>query len=170
MQRETRNWTQEECAQAVVLREKGWAYTRIAERFGVSNTNVSRMLQRFREAGMNVWRPGQGRPRVTFAIQERYLRVSSLRQRFATARLFQNQLEQTHEVQISTQTIRNRLSEYDLRPRVATRGPALTPAHQRARLDFAREHLSIGKNRFRKLHWAYLSCGRLYTRERRSQW
>lgn len=141
MQRETRNLTQEECAQAVVLREEGWTYTRIAERFGVSHTSVSRMLQRFRETGMNVRRPGQGRPRVTTAIQERYLRVSSLRQRFATARLLQNQLEQTHGVQISTQTIRNRLREYDLRPRVAARGPALTPAHRRARLDFAREHI-----------------------------
>ena len=64
-----------------------------------------------------------------------------MRQRFATARLLQNQLEQNHEVQISTQTMRNRLREYDSRPRVAARGPALTPAHRRARLDFAREHI-----------------------------
>ena len=68
MQRETHNLTQEECAQAVVLPEESWIYTRIAERFGVYHTSVSRMLQRFRETGMNVRRPGQGRLRVTTVI------------------------------------------------------------------------------------------------------
>ena len=101
---------------------------------------------------------------VWTAIQERYLRVSSLRQRFATIRLLQNQLEQTHEVQISTQTMRNRLREYDLRPRVAARGPALTPA----RVDFAREHIHWEEADWERVLFTDESRFCLYHRHRRS--
>lgn len=141
MERESRNLTREECAQAVILVEEGWSYRRIGQRFGVSHTSVSRILQRYRETGEHSRRPGQGRNRATNAIQDRFLRLSALRQRFVTASCLQSQLLEVEGVRVSTETVRQRLREANLRPRIPARGPALTVDHRRARLNFARNHV-----------------------------
>ena len=48
------------------------------------------------------------------------------------------------DVDISVQTVRNRLREDNLRARVPAKGPLLTRAHRVARLEFAREHVNWG--------------------------
>lgn len=142
MERQSRNLTRDECAQAVILSEEGWSYRRIGRRFNVSHTSISRMLERFLETGDHTRRPGQGRNRVTTPIQDRFLRISALRQRFVTHRSLQIQLRDVHAIQISNETVRQRLREYNLTPRIAARGPLLTAEHRRGRLRFAREHVN----------------------------
>ncbi|CAH0561705.1 unnamed protein product, partial [Brassicogethes aeneus] len=126
MQRQSRNLTRDECAQVVVLVQEGWSYRRIAERFGVSHTSISRMFQRYMETGGHTRRPGQGRNRATTPAQDRFLRLLTLRQRFVTTRMLQSQLENVEGVQISIETIRQRLRKDNLQPRIPARGPLLT--------------------------------------------
>lgn len=118
MQRELRNLTPAECVQAVLLHEEGWRYRPIGERFGVSYTSVTRMV-RNREAGEHARRTGQGRNRVTNLGQDRFLRLSALRLRFVTTRLLQCQLQNAHDIQVSLETIRQRLLKGNLCPRIA---------------------------------------------------
>ena len=102
--RETRNLTGEECAQALILSEEGWSYRRIGERFNVTHSTISRVIQRYRDTGSNGRRPGQSRNRKTNPIQERFLKLSTLRQRFVTARTLQTQLRDTNGLQVCTET------------------------------------------------------------------
>ncbi|KAF2891558.1 hypothetical protein ILUMI_14615 [Ignelater luminosus] len=96
MKCESRNLTNEEWAQIVVLHE-GWRYRRLREGgFGISHTSVSRMMERYKETGNHSRRPGQGRRRVTKPVQDRFLRLRTLRQRFVTTRSLQSQLEDVH--------------------------------------------------------------------------
>jgi hypothetical protein len=46
-----------------------------------------------------------------------------------------------YQFQISANTLRKRLAEHDLRPRIPARGPQLTAAHRRVRLLFTQNHV-----------------------------
>jgi len=167
MERESRNLTVEECAQAVILLEEGWSFRRIGQRFGVSHTSISRMIERYRETGQHLRRPGQGRHRITTRVQDRFLRVSAVRQRFVTGRLLQTQLQDAAGLRISTDTVRRRLADSNLRPRIPARGPALTPEHRRARLNFAREHIHWAVEDWERVLWSDESRFCLYNSDRR---
>ena len=140
--RQNRNLTPEESAQAVVLAEEGRSQRYIAERLGVNQATISRVLRRFQETNIHTRRPGQGRRRATSAVQDRFLMMQTLRERFITAPRLQNMLEETHNIHVSAVTIRHRLREFNLAPRRPATGPMMTADHRRARLAFAREHVN----------------------------
>jgi hypothetical protein len=98
-------------------------------------------LPRFHETGEYSRRPGQGRRRTTTAQRDRFLLLQSLRHRTLTAPALQVMTLGRYQFQISANTVRGRLAEYDLRPRIPARGPQLTAAHRRVRLLFAQNHV-----------------------------
>lgn len=134
--------TRDECVQAVTLHGEGVSYHAIGLRLGFSHTTISRAVQRYRETNSYNIRPKQGRPRVTTAVQDRFIRLSALRERFTTSRSLLMQLRNVHNVHPSIDTVRRRLTEANLRIRVPARGPLLNADHRRARLQFAREHVN----------------------------
>ena len=142
MERVRRNMTRDECVQAVTLHNEGVSYNAIGLRLGFSHTTISRVVQRFRETNDYNIRPRQGRPRVTTVVQDRYIRMRALRERFTTARKLLTQLSAVHNIQPSIDTVRRRLSEHNLCVRVPATGPRLNADHRRARLQFAREHVN----------------------------
>jgi transposase len=75
----------------------------------VSPSVIQRLCNRFLKTGQYVRRAAQGRNRKTTQNQDRFLVLSSLRKRTATARDFLNDLRRTHGIEISDQTVRNRL-------------------------------------------------------------
>jgi transposase len=89
------NLSRDECVQALTLTNEGWNYRTIGQRLRVSHTTISRVLQRFRETSEYTRRPEQGKPRVTTAVQYRFLRIRALRERFTTSRSLQRQLATT---------------------------------------------------------------------------
>jgi hypothetical protein len=98
-------------------------------------------LRRFHETGEYSRRPGQGRRRTTTAQRDRFLLLQSLRHRILTAPALQVMTLERYQFQISANTVRRRLAEYDLKPRIPARGPQLTAARQRGRLLFAQNHV-----------------------------
>ena len=129
-----------EVAQVVQLLQDGSSVRLVARRFGVSPSAVSRAWRRFRETGQYTRRAGQGRRRATTPRQDRHLVLTARRLGFVNARSLQNELRRATGVEISDQTVRNRLHRSLLRSRRPFVGVILTPRHRAARLDFAREH------------------------------
>ncbi|KAF2884948.1 hypothetical protein ILUMI_21225 [Ignelater luminosus] len=62
---DSKNLTRDECVQAVVLMEEEW---------------------KIQGAGSHLSRPGASKNRATTLVQDRFLRLSALRQRFVTLR------------------------------------------------------------------------------------
>jgi hypothetical protein len=81
------------------------------------------------------------RSRTTTAQRDRFLLLQSLRHRTLTAPALQVMTLGRYQFQISANTVRRRLAEYDLRPRIPARGSQLTAAHRRVRLLFAQNHV-----------------------------
>jgi transposase len=141
-QRYSRNLSPEECTVAVALSEEGRTQQSIAERFGVMQSTISRVINRYLETGINKRRTVKGRKRMTTANQDRFLRLQTLRQRFVTSTSLQEAFSLRYNALISQDTIRRRLAEHQLLPYVPVTGPLLTAEH---RLEFVHAHLTCKK-------------------------
>ena len=89
------------------------------------------------------------RSKVTTRPQDRYIVLSHLRDRFKSATTTARATRGLHGRFISSQTVRNRLREANLRARRPQRCLVLTQRHKRERMAWARRHL-----RFTRADWA----------------
>lgn len=87
-----RDLSEIEVARAIALIENGVKIRQVARNVNRSPSVIKRVYDRYRETGRYKRRTGQGRKRKTTQIQDRYLVVSSLRKRIATAKDLQSTL------------------------------------------------------------------------------
>jgi transposase len=137
-------------ARAVQMIENGCTQREVATVLDVSFSVVARLWSRYQETEFTK-RPGQGRHRITTPRHDRYQRMLALRNRQCTATGIEIDFRRAMGVRMSTQTVRNRLHEDRLDARRPARTPILTVAHQRARLEFALEHVT-----WQLRHWRYV--------------
>ena len=129
-----------EVAHAARLLQDGLSVRPVASRLGVSLSVISRAWRILRETDQYCRRAGQGRRRATTHKKDRSLVLSARRFRRSTARFLQGDLQHGTGVQISDQTVRNRLHSSDLRSLRPFVGLFLTPHHRATRRLFAREN------------------------------
>ena len=98
-----------------------------AAQFGVRQSVVQRIWQRFLDTGSVEEGPKSGRPRKTSAVDDRYIVAMSRCQRFDTARTRNQQFLHATGITICEQTIRNRLHEGIERLDWPSRSPDLNP-------------------------------------------
>lgn len=122
--------------------EPGRSQRQVANVFGVSQSVISRMLNRYQTFGRVDRRHGGGRQRVTTGRQDRFLIIQARRYRFQNATTLRNDLQNATGVRISTQTVRSRLHGHGLRARRPAIRVPLTVRHIRDRLDFGQFHLN----------------------------
>uniref|UniRef100_A0A2H1VMJ9 SFRICE_000949 n=1 Tax=Spodoptera frugiperda TaxID=7108 RepID=A0A2H1VMJ9_SPOFR len=129
-----------EVARAVTMIDEGHTYRSVSRTVGVSVSVIHRCVKRYRQTGSYVRRRGQGRKRATNAVEERFIRVQTLRNRRQTAVQTRNLLEEVRNARVSERTVRRRLNECGLKSYVPGKAPKLEASHRVARLTFARQH------------------------------
>jgi transposase len=167
LQRVSYHLTHEEAIQALALLQDGRSQRYVARVLGVNHSTIVRLAQRHQETGSVDRRPGQGRRRVTSVRDDRFLRLTALRSRHCTARLLQSEMLAARDVEISLQTVRNRLREDNIRAHVPARAPQLTRQHRVARLAFAREHVNWDIGDWQNVMFSDESRFCLYEKDRR---
>ena len=124
----------------VVLRNEGYSMLEIAKKLNISYNGVYYSLQRTAQTGSNQSRKRSGRPRCTTEQEDKYIRVSSLRNRRLTGPELAASLNGTRKTPVSTSTVKRRLRDAGLLGRVAKKKPYLRLANKRKRLIWAKEH------------------------------
>jgi transposase len=98
---------------AWAIASEGYSHRALAQRFGDSQSTIFRVMQRYRETGDHVRRPGHRRHRATTPAQDRYLKLLAVMERLTNTRRLQMQLARGTNVRIGLETIRQRLLEED---------------------------------------------------------
>lgn len=126
--------------------QAGESQSAVARLMHVHQCTISRLWNRHQLFYSTQDRPRSGRPRITTAGQDRYIRVHHLRHRTATATDTAGRVPGLRR--LSAQTIRNRLREAGLRARRPYVGAILRRQHRRLRVRWCRNVLG-----WNLLHW-----------------
>ena len=135
----------------VALRQEGYKQTDIAEVLGISQSAVSKILKRQREAGNVRPRKSPGRPRLTTIRDDRQLLNFSRRNRKLPTSRLRRLWRRYHGINVSRSTVNRRLLQHGYRARRLTKCPRLSVRHRVARLLWAREH-----RRLHPGHWQHV--------------
>ena len=124
----------------LVLRNEGYSMREIAKKLKISYNAVYYSLHRTAQTGSNQNRKRSGRPRCTTEQEDKYIRVSSLRNRRLTSPQLAASLNSTRKTPVSTSTVKRRLRDAGLLGRVAKKKTYLRLANKNKRLRWAKEH------------------------------
>lgn len=124
----------------VALIEDGRNKSYVARTLGIARSTVRDAWYRYLQTGNFTRRQGSGRRRMTTQADDRFVIISSLRDRRSTAVCLKNDLQMVRRVNVSERTIRRRLGEAGLHSRRPAICPKLLPRHRQHRLRFARAH------------------------------
>ena len=150
MPRQRKELDVEKRAAVVTLRGESYTIREIAQKLKLPRSTVSDTLKRFTETGQNKSRTRSGRPKSTTSAEDKFIVVTSKRDRRKTAPELAAQLNKTRGRAVSTETVRRRLCAAGLQGRVAARKALLRPINKKKRLQWAREHVNWGPEEWRK--------------------
>lgn len=112
----------------------------VARNFQASRSTISRLYQRLWQTGTTNDQPRSGRLRVTSRRQDRFSRLTHLRNRFCSAIETAENIPGTHNSRISSDTVRNRLREFGLRPHRPNVGMSVTPHRCQIKMNWLKRH------------------------------
>ena len=122
----------------------------IAQRLGIHRHTVRNTVRRFRRTGSVSELPRRGRPRVTTARDDQFIRTSHLRDRFRSSAFTARNLPNATR-RISAQTVRNRLKIFNIKTYKPAKKVTLTDRHKRARLAWCTARANWNYNQWRRI-------------------
>ena len=140
----------------------------IAKKLKISYNAVYYSLHRTAQTGSNQNRKRSGRPRCTTEQEDKYIRVSSLRNRRLTSPQLAASLNSTRKTPVSTSTVKRRLRDAGLLGRVAKKKPYLRLANKNKRLRWAKEHRHWTEEDCKKVLWTDKSKFEVFVPQRRT--
>lgn len=138
---ERRHLSENERYRAIGMLQAGSSQRTVAREIGTSQSVVSRLWTRY-NATNEVRERHEGAQRKTTNVQDRFLLLRARRNPDITAVQLKQELSQTHNIQVSAQTVRNRLQQQGLFQRRPIRVPRLLPGNRGARLTWAENHVN----------------------------
>lgn len=139
---------EDERNQAIGLLIAGWSISAVARHFNVCRATVRDLQNRWRTRGSTKDRPRTGRPRVTSHREDRFIRLTHLRDRLRTAQATADNFRGREGRRISNMTVLRRLREVSIRAYRPCQRSRLLSHHIRARLRWARAHI-----RWNSIQW-----------------
>ncbi|CDQ85386.1 unnamed protein product [Oncorhynchus mykiss] len=137
----------------LVLRNEGYSMREIAKKLKISYNAVYYSVHRTAQTGSNQNRNRSGRPRCTTEQEDKYIRVSSLRNRRLTGPQLAASLNSTLKTPVSTSTVKRRLRDAGLLGRVVKKKTCLRLANKNKRLRWAKEHSHWTEEDWKKVLW-----------------
>ena len=143
----------------------------IAKSLNITKSAVTKIIQKYDSRGDVRNAPKSGRPRKTTPrIDKTILRLSKLDPRKSSGQI-KNEISKQFGIEVTSRTVRNRLIQGGLYGRVAVKKPLLSTKNIKARLEFARAHLSWTVQKWNTVLWSdeskfslFGSDGRKYVR------
>jgi transposase len=111
----------------------------IAKKLKIRYNTVYYSLHRTAQTVSNQDRKRSGRPQGRTEQEDKYITVSSLRNRCLTSPQLTASLNSTRKTPVSTSAVKRRLRDADLLGRVAKKKPYLRPGNKKKRLRWAEE-------------------------------
>ena len=134
--------------------DMGLSERQITEKVGCGKTTVHDLLVKKEETGSTDNRPS-GRPRATTSAQDKYIRVTSLMDRFRPCHeIAQNVINSKSKLPVCRMTVSNRLNDVGLGGRIARNKPKLTKKQRRARLKWARKYRNWTTRDWELVYWS----------------
>uniref|UniRef100_A0A096M621 Transposase Tc1-like domain-containing protein n=1 Tax=Poecilia formosa TaxID=48698 RepID=A0A096M621_POEFO len=127
----------------ITLRNEGQSVRKIGKTLKVSPSAVAKTIKHYKETGSHEDRPRKGRPGVTSAAEDKFIRVTSLRNCRLTAAQIRDQVNVTQSSSsrhISATAVKRRLCESGLHGGIAARKPLLRTGNKQKRLVWAKQH------------------------------
>ena len=140
----------------------------IARKLKISIHAVHYSLKRKEATGSNGDRKRSGRPKTTSPAEDKYIRVSSLRNRCLTCPQITADLNNTREMPVCSSTVRRRLCGAGLMGRVASRKPLLKEKNRKKRLAWAKKHKDWSLEQWQKVLWSDESKFEVFGSKRRT--
>lgn len=157
----------EQRASIVALHKEGLATRYIASKVQVAQSTVIKCVQRFMQTSSNNDRLRPGRPRITSQREDKFIVVTSKRQRTLTAPSLREEINGLRSTPLSVTTVRRRLLEVGLKGRVAAKKPLLREANRLKRLKWAQDHEKWNTSQWSKVLWSDESKFDLFSTKRR---
>ena len=146
-----RRLTEQERGIAIGLIRQGQTLRSVGRQLGVTQSVIWRLNNRYQQTGNVRDRARPGRPRVLTQQQEHFVVLAAWRERTATANDIRAQLRTAANVNVSDQTIRNRLHAANLRSRRAAVRIPLTRTHRNNRLAWSRAHVTWNRQQWSRV-------------------
>lgn len=122
----------------ITLREERYSIRQISQKLKLSINGVVKTIHRYRDTGSYDDRPRSGAPRKTSQREDKFLVVTSKRDRFKTIADLTTEFNTSRETSISQSTVRRRLAAKNLRGYVAAKKPLLRAINKKKRLQWAK--------------------------------
>lgn len=136
------------------LVNQGKSYREVQSNTGIPFTTISSIVKKFKTFGSVVNLPGRGRFRKTTEKMDRRIMNKIKFNRFESAAKIAEELKKDEGIEISPQTIRNRIKENGFNSRVVRKKPYLTKRHMQRRLDFAKKYVNMPLTYWKRVLWS----------------
>ena len=134
--------------QAIGMLSAGASQRQVARKMNCNHSTISDLWNRYQQQGHARDRPRSGRPHVTTAHQNQYMRHTHARDPFLPAVETARYTMGTHNRPINGNMVRRRLADVGLKSRCPYTGQVLLRRHKQARLTWANAHTRWPRQRW----------------------
>ena len=130
-----RQLSAEKRAAIISLHTAGHSMHQIAKQEHVSLGSVHYTVMRYVTTHSNKDRYRKGRPKVTSKSEDKYLVLTSKRDRFKTAPILTEEINQLRDEPVSVSTVKRRLQDAHLQDCIVVKKPLLRAVNKQKRLQ-----------------------------------